>query len=419
MRIIKIIIVLFIAIFPYKSFAVVTPILYDINNAINGTSNLYLDSGTYKLNFTDLGFTDSSNTKVFSTIFGEFGDGENGVSCPDLGTIMANNGNTTVTWTSTAGFPVNNFETYAFLFDNCGDGNYYVILQDSGTSGNFYISYEISGGGTIFTPGSSEPINEETRIDTLTYSTSTRIANITGYWNTHASSTESLSFWQYSNALGQEDFISINATTTGAFNFDFDFSGVPTPYNTSTSTSPIIGNFTLNANIKQKFSDFNIFTGEGTPDILLASTSTLIESGTYDIGTITNLYEYPEYECSISSITGCFKNAGVWLFYPAPDSIENFKNLNQEIAGKFPFAYVYDMNEMRTELFNSAQTATTTISVDFKIIPGQGTSTLEFLSAEKLSNVPFSNWIKTILGYLLWFMFAEYLYFRILKIHDK
>jgi len=265
------------------------------------------------------------------------------------------------------------------------------------------------------------PPDTSTRIDTFTYATSTRIANVTGYWNTHASSTERLSFWQSSVQLGQESYKDYTATTTGAFNFSFEFLGLPTPYNASTTTAPFVAPYTLHAVIEQRFNDFNVFSGEGTPPVDLAATSTVVSTLTYglkDFTTGAGLQEYPEYECGISSITGCLKNAGIWLFYPSSDSVERFKSLSDTLSGKFPFAYVYGMNTMRNELFESAQTATTTISLNFKIIPGHATSTLTLLSSNLLSNVPYANTVKTIVGFILWLMAAEYVYYRVLRSHD-
>jgi len=268
---------------------------------------------------------------------------------------------------------------------------------------------------------SSTPADTSTRIDTFTYATSTRIANVTGYWNTHASSTERLSFWQSSSMLGQESYEAVYATTTGAFSFSFEFLGLPTPYSGSTTTAPFVAPYTLHAEIDQVYSDFNPFSGEGTPPLNLAATSTVVSTLTYglpDYTTSAGLQEYPEYECAITSITGCLKNAGIWLFYPSSDSVERFKSLSDTLAGKFPFAYVYGMNTLRTELFESTQTATTTISLNFKIIPGHATSSLTLLSASLLSNVPYANTVKTIIGFILWLMAAEYVYYRVIRSHD-
>jgi len=318
-------------------------------------------------------------------------------------------------------------------FSGATDGNYYfgwrgnnsgigaTLWTDLGD--NFKVSSWVVMNRTagVWTLTNIIPPDYSTRIDTFTYATSTGIANVTGYWNTHASSTERLSFWQSSAMLGQESYEEIFATTTGNFNFSFDFRGVPTPYSGSTTTAPFISPYTLHAEISQVYSDFNPFTGEGTPPYLLDATSTVISTLTYglpDYTTGIGLQEYPEYECAITSITGCLKNAGIWLFYPSSDSVERFKSLSDSLSGKFPFAYVYGMNTMRMELFESAQTATTTISLNFKIIPGHATSSLTLLSSSLLSNVPYANTVKTVVGFILWLMAAEYVYYRVLRSHD-
>jgi len=337
-------------------------------------------------------------------------------------------------------------------FESLNSSKYYALRIDTGTQGDFKIrgassdvipGYDVcwntaGGGNPSFTcSGSLEDVVEtyfvldttnnapvddtSTRIETFTYSTTTQMANVTGFWNTHASSTERLSFWQSSAMLGEESYNSVTATTSGAFNFSFFFVGLPTPYNGSTTTAPFVAPYTLHADIDEVYSDFNPFTGEGTPPQTLDATSTLVSTLTHgyvDYTTGVGLQEYPEYECSISSITGCLKNAGIWLFYPSSDSVERFKSLSDSLSGKFPFAYVYGMNTMRLELFESAQTATTTISLNFKIIPGHATSSLTLLSSSLLSNVPYANTVKTIIGFILWLMGAEYVYYRVLRSHD-
>lgn len=45
-------------------------------------------------------------------------------------------------------------------------------------------------------------------------------------------------------------------------------------------------------------------------------------------------------ECSISSLDGCISSAGIWLFYPNPQILNQFKNIN--LASTTPFGYGYD-----------------------------------------------------------------------------
>lgn len=329
----------------------------------------------------------------------------------------------TIPFQNTQGWP-NNFNPGDYKVylsaDNCSSGKIYLKSANSNA--------DIFGIVTDTTGGNIESYT--TRIDSFSYSTTTRIANITGYWN--ASDTpyisEKLSFWQYSNQLGKESFVELTATTSGAFNFSFEFVGLPNPYTAGTTTAPIILPYTLNAEINQY--DENYYDPFGQLGLdqskritKLAATSTTVSTlsgyDSFDYGTTRALTEYPEYECSISSLTGCLKNAGIWLFYPSEQAESQFQELPEKIKTKFPFAYAYGMNDLRQELFNSSSTASTSLAFTFKIIPNAGTSTLTILSTQKLQAVPFANWIKTILGYLLWIMAAEFIYYKVTRIHDN
>jgi len=300
------------------------------------------------------------------------------------------------------------------------DGN-----QDHEYTGGFGFQFCDSGGC-----GSSgfTPLNTTSRIDTFTYATSTGIANVTGYWNATSTTgiTERLSFWQTSTQLGMESYVQVTASTTGAFNFSFEFLGLPTPYNGSTTTAPILAPYTLHASLDQY--DGNYYDPFGTSGLdqskyitNLDATSTTVSTLTYglpDYTTSPGLQQLPEYECAITSITGCLKNAGIWLFYPTSDTVEQFKTLGTDLQGKFPFAYAYGVNTLRQELWNSSQTSTTTIALNVKLIPGHGTSTIELLSASKLNAVPYAGTIKTILGWILWLYAIEFIYYRVIRSHD-
>jgi len=267
------------------------------------------------------------------------------------------------------------------------------------------------------------PPDTSSRIDTFTYATSTQTVNITGYWN--ATSTpnihEELEFWQESTALGQESYVNLTATTTGAFNFTFPYKILPTPGG-ATTTATILETIYFKARLSQVNTNYYDPFGLGGLDTslyrsILDSASATLTELTHDLDLPIGLLEYPEYECAITSITGCLKNAGIWLFYPSSQKIEQFKSLSSDLQGKFPFAYAYGVNQMRQELFSASSTPQT-ISLTFKIIPGHGTSTLELISQDKLSAVPYANTVKTILGWILWLLAIEYIYYRVIRAHD-
>jgi len=266
------------------------------------------------------------------------------------------------------------------------------------------------------------PPDTSSRIDTFTVATSTREATITGYWNQGATTTqrEQLEFWQDGTALGISDYVTLYSTTTGAFSYTFPYTGI-LGTNFGGATTTYTGDFNLYA----KLSLLNdlYYDPFGTDGLDQSKYKTLLDSATINLTdqkshiladpTPRFFADVPEFECSITSLGGCIKNAGVSLFYPDPQSVNNFKNLSEVVKSRFPFKYGYEIGTIRNELFNSTQTASSTVSVTIR------TWTFVFLSKEKIEAVPFANTIKLILGFLLWLMAIEYIYYRVIKIHDN
>lgn len=204
-----------------------------------------------------------------------------------------------------------------------------------------YMAYVVVDSGGITPP------NTTSRIDSLTYATSTAKATITGYWEATTTPyiTQRLSFWQYSTSLGQERYQQLTATTTGAFNFTFSFND---PYSWTTSessTTPIFSSFTLNASLDQYNETNYVFPYGGEIITLIDATSTTISTTNYNasdfISTPRALALYPEYDCGITSIMGCIKNAAIWLFYPTQDALDNWKTLQNVLQTKAPIGYFY------------------------------------------------------------------------------
>lgn len=204
--------------------------------------------------------------------------------------------------------------------------------------------------------------NNSSRIDSILISTSTNTVNLTGYWNATTTSGvyEQLEFYQINTILGQEDYFTINATTSGAFNIDFDYRNVVTPY-TGTTTQPITANTTFYANLYQKNDAYYNPFGEYDTrysTLLDATTTTLIASTTdaFNISSST-IAEYPEYECEITSLTGCFKNAIVWAFYPSQQTIGRYYALMELIQKKPPIGYFYITKNSISNLSASSTSA--------------------------------------------------------------
>jgi len=135
------------------------------------------------------------------------------------------------------------------------DETMYVIVWSDYASKTVYAmnSFVVSGGGTICTPEALIPPNYTSRIDSISVSTSTNKVNLTGYWNATTTSGvyEQLEFYQTNSIFGQEDYFTINATTSGAFNINFDYRNVATPY-VGTTTIPLTSNQIFYANLYEK-----------------------------------------------------------------------------------------------------------------------------------------------------------------------
>jgi len=313
-------------------------------------------------------------------------------------------------------------------YTGTSDGWYWVYIYD-GTGGTTatvggYMSFSILGGVITINPDyfTGMTDSENSRFTTFTVDPTTGYATVTGHWTASSTPTESqqIHFWQSSPVFGKESFVSLTATTTGDFRFSFPFKD-STFQISATSTSYTLGTDVLfHAEIYQLYSNYNAFENSGTPPLLLTATTTSLSSTTtVSVNSQRSLLGLPEpAECGLTALTGCLKNAGVWLFYPSQDSVDSFRGLSGTLSGKFPFAYAYEINELRQELFGALNTSTTTISLNFKIIPGHATSTLTLLSSSMLSAVPYSGTIKTILAWILWLLAIEYVYYRVIRAHD-
>jgi len=122
----------------------------------------------------------------------------------------------------------------------------------------------------------------------------------------------------------------------------------------------------------------------------------------------------PQYTCNNSALFGdmiCFlKNFATWLFLPSQTTLARFGTLTLE--NSFPFSYIYDMGVLYDDAFNQSAS-----SFDITIPFGSGTITL--LSTAKLNAVPFQGLVRTILGAIVLFFTAMFIYRKIIKVHDS
>ena len=245
--------------------------------------------------------------------------------------------------------------TYYYLVGNRNNG------VDWANADYYYMRFTWNGSEVVNYNSTTTPL-----IYTFTYSTTTEYANITGYWQALETAfiDQRLSFWQYSIQFGKEDYIQVVATTTGEFNFSFPFRGSSYSTLDATTTEPILTSFTLNAALDRYDSNYYDPFGQLGLDqtkyiVNLDATSTTvsgIDYGRNDYSTSTRgLAIYPEYECGITSLTGCFKNAIIWAFYPTQDTVDNYYSLLALIQTKPPAGYFFMVKDNISGL-----TATTT-----------------------------------------------------------
>jgi len=111
--------------------------------------------------------------------------------------------------------------------------------------------------------------------------------------------------------------------------------------------------------------------------------------------------------CSLTQIGGCLINAGYALVVPSDASINRFSDLYDTLSTKFPFAYLTDFRDSITSIYEGSTTASLGLTVPFG---DAGDITL--ISADLVSDVPFTSTIRSILGALIWVMLAAQIWRR-------
>lgn len=143
--------------------------------------------------------------------------------------------------------------------------------------------------------------------------------------------------------------------------------------------------------------------------------------GLYSTQVITassSLYVQQYQTCSSLDI-GCYiSNAFQFLFVPSDDTLTRISSLSAVFASTSPFSYAYDMGNIRDELFNTSTTTEIDITVPFHYY-GNNTAELTILSKDMLESVPYIDFVRTILSWLIWIFFAQFVYMQILKVHNK
>jgi hypothetical protein len=254
---------------------------------------------------------------------------------------------------------------FKFTPNSSSDFNKITLSSDIDNNINYAVCDTYASCNSVLAPTYTPP-DYSSRIDSISVSTTTGKVNITGYWNTSTSTGvfQQVEFYQDSSLLGIESYATVNATTSGVFNLNFDYRDAITPY-TGTTTAQITSSIMFYAYLYQK--DNNYYDPFGELDIrystLLDATTTSLTASTtnaWELSTTTSILDYPEYECSITSITGCFKNAGIWLFYPSSDSIEKYNSFIELIQRKPPVGY---FTIVKSSISGLSSTSTSAFSI--------------------------------------------------------
>jgi len=219
-----------------------------------------------------------------------------------------------------------------------------------------------------------------------------------------------------SNQTGSITFtVQANTGTSSADNVQIRFASnfqsiSPYDYNI---TATGLSQFTFTVNVPDIADTFQVIAD------LRVSTSSVVTSPVYRYFITTE--ENPGGVTS-EEVTSCDDESGLtWaickvfnlLLVPSQASVDKFMSINSTLETKFPFVYVYQFSDSIDDLYTASSTATSTISYDFA-----GLGTLTLLSVDQLEAVPFQGWLRTILGYLMWIMFAVLVYTRTLRIFN-
>lgn len=318
-------------------------------------------------------------------------------------------------------YPISNYatataESYWVMFqkDSAADTCDPTVNPQDCTSDYMYARFTIDANGVV--NGSAA----ELEIFDITFSTSTGIAIVTGYaFNPTDDYRYEISMSQTGGPFGSlplqyndpsSNLTFVVATSSGPFSYAFEFFWPESSdYSAIASSSLVLGSsYTVTARIDRY--DENT----GTRSLEVEYGESLTYAGGIDPNDPYDLVAAPYEVCDTVLELGChLRNFSVWALYPSPTALQNFSDLSTNLRSKAPFSYAYDVGTLREELFDSPQTASSTITVTTPI------GDITFLSAAMMSAVPYAATIKVILAAILWMLFAEYVYLMVLNIYKQ
>lgn len=116
-------------------------------------------------------------------------------------------------------------------------------------------------------------------------------------------------------------------------------------------------------------------------------------------------------ECGITNIGGCLINAGLYLFVPDDDSIQQISDSFEGLQTTFPFVYAFQANDYIDTLFSATST-------DAGIVASTTLGTITFVNRAMLEAVPYSDTFRTIIAYSMWLTFLWGAYRVVLKMFN-
>jgi hypothetical protein len=206
-------------------------------------------------------------------------------------------------------------------------------------------------------------------------------------------------------------------TEFSAFSLDID----ETTFGTSTNLADFSGLTNGTYDVLIQFSNLGVPFGGPVPfpdsyvylTIDKSGNNITIEGNVEFYDGTTPLSEDEWQQCGLTELTGCITNAFRFLFVPDPSVLNEVSTVSDQLETTFPFAYLYDFQTVVSSLFGDYSAAVPTFQIAF------AGSSITLLSDDLLSNVPFVPFIRTTLGWLLWFGFAWAMYRRTLNIFNQ
>lgn len=120
--------------------------------------------------------------------------------------------------------------------------------------------------------------------------------------------------------------------------------------------------------------------------------------------------------CATFDLPCLLSNVTQYVFIPTQASVDNFKSLT--LASSSPFSYVYDVPVLYGELFNTSTTTTLALVVPFPTV-GNASSSLTLISAGMLAGIPMAGTVRTLIGWIMWLLLAQLIYYQLLRSHNK